>query len=119
MQINQLATFGDQRRMILDVICELKNGTMDVNRGMAIAANMKVLNDSVQTEINAVKMSIAARQAGHDFGRVVGMGQKFIGNNQDQSSQHVPHPPPPTEAPWEPPALLDDDTWLVGADVDE
>lgn len=86
MEINQLATFGDQRRMILDTIMELRNGTMDVTRGMAIAANMKVLNDSVQVEINTVKMSIAARQAGHDFGKIVGMGQKFIGNSGDQPS---------------------------------
>ena len=84
MEINQLATFGDQRRMILDTIMELKAGTMDVGRGMAIAANMKVLNDSVQVEINTVKMSIAARQAGHDFGRIVGMGQKMIGNSAEQ-----------------------------------
>lgn len=84
MQINQLATFGDQRRMILDTIMELKAGTMDVGRGMAIAANMKVLNDSVQVEINAAKMSVAARQAGHDFGRIVGMGQKMIGNSAEQ-----------------------------------
>ena len=86
MEINRLATFGDQRRMILDAIMELRSGTMDVNRGMAIAANMKVLNDSVQVEINTVKMSIAARQAGHDFGTIVGMGQRFIGNDVDQPS---------------------------------
>jgi len=84
MQINQLATFGDQRRMILDTIMELRNGTMDVGRGMAIAANMKVLNDSVQVEINAAKMSIAARQAGHDFGKIVDMGRKLLGNDESQ-----------------------------------
>jgi hypothetical protein len=84
MEINQLATFGDQRRMILDTIMELRSGAMDVNRGMAIAANMKVLNDSVQVEINAAKMSVVARQAGHDFGRIVGMGQKMIGNSAEQ-----------------------------------
>ena len=86
MNINQLATFGDQRRMILDTIMELKNGSMDVNRGMAIAANMKVLNDSVQVEINTVKMSIMARKEGHDFGRIVGMGQKYIGNSSEQAA---------------------------------
>ena len=86
MEINQLATFGDQRRMILDTIMELKNGTMDVNRGMAIAANMKVLNDSVQAEINAAKMALVANQAGHNFGRIVGMGQRFIGNSAEQQA---------------------------------
>ena len=84
MEINQLATFGDQRRMILDTIMELRNGTMDVNRGMAIAANMKVLNDSVQVEINSAKMSITARAAGHDFGKIVDMGRKFLGNDASQ-----------------------------------
>jgi hypothetical protein len=84
MNINQLATFGDQRRMILDTIMELRSGDMDIGRGMAIAANMKVLNDSVQVEINAAKMSITAREAGHDFGRIVGMGQKMIGNDSSQ-----------------------------------
>lgn len=86
MNVNQLATFGDQRRMILDTIMELRRGDMDVNRGMAIAANMKVLNDSVQVEINAAKMAIVAKQNGLDFGRVVGMGQKLIGNNADQAA---------------------------------
>ena len=86
MQINQLATFGDQRRMILDTIMELRSGTMDVSRGMAIAANMKVLNDSVQVEINAAKMAIHANQAGHNFGRIVGMGQRMIGNSVEQQA---------------------------------
>ena len=84
MEINQLATFGDQRRMILDTIMELRSGLMDVNRGMAIAANMKVLNDSVQVEINAAKMSINARQAVHDFGTIVNMGRKMLGNDASQ-----------------------------------
>ena len=81
MEVNQLATFGDQRRMILDTIMELRNGSMDVGRGMAIAANMKVLNDSVQVEINAAKTAMAAQQAGHDFGKIAQMGRKLIGND--------------------------------------
>lgn len=81
MEVNQLATFGDQRRMILDTIMELRDGTMDVNRGMAIAANMKVLNDSVQVEINAAKMAMAAKKEGHDFGQIAHMGRKLLGND--------------------------------------
>lgn len=84
MEINQLATFGDARRVILDTILELKNGTMDVNRGMSIAANMKVLNDSVQVEINYAKTAMVAHEKGHDFGKIVGMGQKLIGNSAEQ-----------------------------------
>lgn len=86
ISINQIATFGDARRMILDTICELRDGSMDVGRGMAIAANMKVLNDSIQVEINAAKMTIQAQQAGHNFGRIVGMGQKAIGNSENQEA---------------------------------
>jgi hypothetical protein len=86
MNINQLATFGDARRMILDTIVELRSGQMDIGRGMAIAANMKVLNDSVQVEINAAKMALVTKDEAHNFGRVVGMGQRLIGNSQEQIS---------------------------------
>lgn len=86
LPVNQIATFGDARRMILDTIVELRAGTMDTGRGMAIAANMKVLNDSIQVEINAAKMTIQAQEAGHNFGRIVGMGQKLIGNAENQSA---------------------------------
>lgn len=86
MEANQLVTFGDARRMILDTIVALRDDKMDVNRGMAIAANMKVLNDSVQVEINAAKMALATEGKAHNFGRVVGMGQRFIANNVDQNA---------------------------------
>ena len=86
MQANQLATFGDARRMILDTIVELRNGSMDVGRGMAIAANMKVLNDSLQVEINAAKMAMATEGHAHNFGRVVGLGQRLLGNDANQSA---------------------------------
>ena len=86
MEINQLATFGDQRRMILDTIVALKNGDMDVNRGMAIAANFKVLNDSVQVEINAAKMALLTEGKAHNFGRIVGMGRRLIGNDASQDA---------------------------------
>ena len=33
---NQLATFGDTRRLILDTIQALKAGELDVSRGMAV-----------------------------------------------------------------------------------
>lgn len=81
---NQLATFGDARRLILDTIQELKTGKMEVSRGMAIAANFKVLNDNVQVEINAAKMALATEGKAHQFGRVVGMGQRLIGNDGSQ-----------------------------------
>lgn len=71
-------TFGDARKVILDTIIQLKSGTMDVSRGMAIAANMKVLNDSIQVEINAAKLSIQASAAGKNFGDVMRLGTRPV-----------------------------------------
>lgn len=81
MKNNTITTFGDARRMIIDTIMELRSGSMDVGRGMAIAANMKVLNDSIQVEINAAKMSLLTEGRAHNFGRVVTMGTKLIGGD--------------------------------------
>ncbi len=76
-------TFGDVRRMIIQTIVELRDGKMPASTGMAIAANMKVLNDNVQTEINAAKLALQTEGRAHQFGRVVRMGQQFIGSNAD------------------------------------
>lgn len=84
MDANQLMTFGDVRRMIIDTIVQLREGNMDATRGMAIAANMKVLNDNVQVEINAAKLALATEGKAHNFGRIVSMGQKLIGNDSSQ-----------------------------------
>lgn len=73
-------TTGDARRMILQTIVELRSGSMDVSRGMAIAANMKVLNDSIFAEVAAAKMALTAKGEAHNFGQVVQMGQRVIGN---------------------------------------
>ena len=81
MSANSITSFGQARCLILDTIMELKSGSMDVGRGMAIAANMKVLNDSVQVEINAAKMAILARKEGHEFGKVVQMGTQLLGHD--------------------------------------
>jgi len=79
-------TFGDARRIIIDTIVQLRSGTMNASTGMAIAANMKVLNDNVQTEINAAKLAIQTEGKAHSFGRVVGMGQRLIGNSGGQDA---------------------------------
>lgn len=86
MNIEQLTTFGDVRRMILDTIVALRDDRMDVNRGMAMAANFKVLNDNIQVEINAAKMAYITKGEAHNFGRLVGMGQRLIGNSGEQQA---------------------------------
>lgn len=86
MDANQLLTFGDVRRMILDTIVALRDDKIDVSRGMAIAANFKVLNDNILAEIAATKVTLLTEGRAHNFGRVVGMGQRLIGNDQSSPS---------------------------------
>ena len=79
--IKEINNFGDARRMILQTMVQLRDGEIDISRGMAIAANMKVLNDNIQAEINAAKLSMIAHEKGHDFGRISVMGQALIGTD--------------------------------------
>ena len=74
----QISSFGDARRMILNTINELRQGTMNASTGLAIAANMKVLNDSVQVEVNAAKLSYMTEGRAFNFGKVVQMGQRAL-----------------------------------------
>ncbi|MDT9046434.1 hypothetical protein RSW36_25120 [Escherichia coli] len=71
-------TTGDARRMIMQTIMDLRSGSMPTDRGLAIAANMKVLNDSMTAEVNAAKLAIQASEKGQDFGKLVQMGQRKI-----------------------------------------
>ena len=76
--MSKKTTFGDARSLILETITQLKEGKMDINRGMAIAANMKVLNDSIQVEINAAKLSLHAGSVGKNFGDVMRLGTRPV-----------------------------------------
>lgn len=77
----EIKSFGDVRSLILETIVALRNEEIDVSRGMAIAAHFKVLNDNIQVEINAAKLSLQAEGSAHDFGRIVRMGQRMIGGS--------------------------------------
>ena len=74
-------TFGDVRRMIVQTIVDLREERIPVSTGMAIAANMKVLNDNIQVEINAAKLALQTEDRAHSFVRVARMGQQLIGND--------------------------------------
>ena len=74
-------TFADVRKMILDTIVALQSDDLDVSRGMAIAANFKVLNDNIFAEIAATKLALATEGKAHTFGQVVRMGQRMIIQN--------------------------------------
>lgn len=83
----EILTFGQVRKLIIDTIVELRDESMDPNRGMAIAANMKVLNDSVMAELQAAKVAMLAQERGHEFGRVMKMGTALIGSASEISSK--------------------------------
>lgn len=84
LPIYQITSFGDARRMLLETIQSVRDGSLETGKGMTVAALMKEVNSNIQVEINQAKMVIAAQKEGHDFGRIVGMGQKVIGNDKDQ-----------------------------------
>lgn len=78
--VERVETFGDARQLILQTVMQIRDGGLDVSQGMAIAANMKALNDNIQCEINAAKLALLTEGKVHQFGRVVQMGRKLIGN---------------------------------------
>jgi hypothetical protein len=83
LPINQIATTGDSRRKVLDVMDRLMDGTMDVSRGEAVVACLEAITKNMQAEVNVAKMVLTSNAAGHSFGRMVGMGQRIIGNDKD------------------------------------
>lgn len=82
-EITEVRTFGDARMLILETIMQIRDGGLGTQQAMAIAANMKVLNDNIQCEINATKLALLAEERGHSFGTVMHMGRKLLGNNPD------------------------------------
>ena len=68
-------TTGDARRLILETMMGLRDGSIPTDRGMAMAANMKVLNESLLTEIAAAKVTILAQERGVAVGALVPVGQ--------------------------------------------
>lgn len=77
-----METFGDARKMIVDTIIELRTDKISVNRGLAIAANMKVLNDNITAEIKAARMSLEADKHGKDFGQLLLLGKRPIAGGE-------------------------------------
>lgn len=78
MEATSIMNAGDARRLILETVLDLRSGRMSAATGMAIAANMKVLTDTVQAEINYTKVAMLAQERGHDFGKIVPMGQRLL-----------------------------------------
>ncbi len=75
----QIMTFGDARRNILSDIAQVRDGTLTVAQGSALAALYKEMNTNIQIEINTAKMALATENTAHEFGKVVTMGKRLIG----------------------------------------
>lgn len=75
-------SFGDVRRLILETILNIRDGGLDVSQGMAMAANFKCLNDNINAEIQAAKLSIATENSAHNFGKLTHMGTRLISGNE-------------------------------------
>lgn len=80
----QPLNFGQVRQMIIQTIVDLRAQRIDATRGLAIAANLKCLNDNVQVEINAAKLAVLTEGRAFNFGKVVTMGQKLIGDSSSE-----------------------------------
>lgn len=86
-RIQKVETFGDVRRLIIETVMDLRDGNIDTQKGMAIAANLKVLNDNIQTEINATKIKIQTENKLHQFGTVRRMGLTLISEQSPETQQ--------------------------------
>lgn len=78
MHPNTPTSFGDVRQLILETILNIRDGGLDVQQGMAMAANFKMLNDNIIAEIQAAKLSIATEGKAHSFGSLMRMGTRTI-----------------------------------------
>jgi len=78
--VTEINNFGDARRFLIEVMIAIRDDKIPVEKAMAIASTMKVINDNIYAEIKATKMAIEAKDKAHEFGRVVHMGKLLIGD---------------------------------------
>jgi hypothetical protein len=86
MDINRMMSFGDFRRALISDIAAIRDGTLSCSQGTAMAAMYKEVNSNIQAEINATKLSLATEEKAHNFGKIVQMGKRLIGNGEQQES---------------------------------
>lgn len=79
---NPPQTDGDVRRLILETIMGIRDGSLDVSQGTAIAANFKELNNCIGNSINTAKLSLQMEERGRKFVDALHMGQQEIGSYQ-------------------------------------
>lgn len=81
MALNEIMnTSGDIRRLLADTMLQVKNGTLPVERALAVAAISKELTASMQAEVNVAKVRVAMLTAGKSMGEITTMGRLIIGD---------------------------------------
>jgi hypothetical protein len=86
MDPNRMLSFGDFRRALISDIAAIRDGSLSCSQGTAMAAMYKEVNTNIQAEINATKLSLATEEKAHNFGKIVTMGKRLIGNGGDQDA---------------------------------
>ena len=82
MALNEImTTSGDIRRLLADTMVQIKNGTLPVERGLAVAALSKEITSSMQAEVNVAKVRVAMLVAGKSMGEITTMGRLVIGDD--------------------------------------
>lgn len=79
MALNEvIRTSGDVRRLLAQTMTEIKNGNLEVNKGLAIASLAKELTASLQVEVNVAKVRVAMLTSGHNIGQITHLGKMII-----------------------------------------
>lgn len=78
-----IRTSGDIRRLLAQTMVGVGNGSMAVDRGLALAALSKAITESMQTEVNIAKVRVAMLQGGHKLAELTELGRLVI---EDQGS---------------------------------
>ncbi len=76
-------TDGSTRKLILDSIQAVKDGTLEVSRATAMAALFKELNGSMQASISAAKVELLMHEKGRSFMKTVALGRQIVESTPD------------------------------------
>ena len=76
--MSELNTFGETRKLVLNVIDDIRKGKLSTEQGKVISQNISVINTNIQCEINYAKVALQAKEKGENFGRVVKLGTTII-----------------------------------------
>jgi hypothetical protein len=74
---------GEVRTLILETIVGVRDGSVDVAQGSAMASLFKELNSSMLVSINAAKLSLQMEESGRKFIKTLSMGRQEIAGSAE------------------------------------